>query len=200
MLAWVDVETTALEPRGGALLEVGMILTDDDLDEFDRTSAVLTPPPGYRLTMKPEVLALHDAGAGNSLLAECESRGQSRDDAMFALIRWLSDRTDRLVMAGNTVGFDRAWLKAKMPLLEALFHYRSIDVSSLKELNERWGFAPQWQGDRKLHRALPDLEDSIAELRHYRAAFAPSERKRAAEAEFRFRHDDPFDPHGWPVE
>lgn len=171
MIAWVDIETTDLEPRHGAILEVGILLTDDELNEIDRTSVVLQPPWCYRLLMKPEVLALHDAGEGNGLLAECEASGLNHYHAASAICLWLGDRVEEPpVMAGNTVGFDRAWLKAKMGVLEALFHYRSIDVSSLKELNERWGFTSKWEGDRKLHRVLPDLEDSIAELRHYRAA------------------------------
>lgn len=169
MLAWVDVETTGLNPRGGSLLEVGIILTDDELREQARTSVVLEPPRAYRLTMKPEVIAMHDAGEGNGLLADCEADGLRQEDAMFQLIRWLNARVEEPpVMAGSTVGFDRMWLREKMPLLEQCFNYRSVDVSTIKELNARWVFAPLWENDRKTHRALGDLEDSIAELRHYR--------------------------------
>lgn len=171
MIAWVDVETTGLEPRGNVLLEVGIILTDDALNEIDRTSVTITPPATIRLIMKPEVLEMHDSGIGNGLLAECFDKGLEREDAMFTLIRWLNDRVEEPpIMAGSTVDFDRYWLKAKMSLLEQQFHYRSINVSSLKEINVRWGFADEWNNDRKTHRALDDLEDSIAELRHYSAA------------------------------
>lgn len=171
MIAWTDVETTGLEPRDGALLEVGVILTDDQLDEIARLAVLLEPPLNVRKLLRPEVVAIHDAGEGNNLLADCEFHGISHSIAETELCAWLTHHgAERPVMAGSSVHFDRAWLRAKLPVLEAKFHYRSIDVSSFKELNARWHFAPEWAKGRKLHRALPDIEDSIAELRHYRAA------------------------------
>lgn len=168
MIAWIDVETTGLDPKSDRLLEVGVVLTDDDLRELDARSFVIEGGPGLRDSMTKVVLTMHVA---SGLLFECESSSaQSCHSVESRLVAWLRGYDGPLVMAGSTVGFDRAWLKAKMPTLERLFHYRSIDVSSLKELNRRWEFAEPWDGDRKIHRALPDLKDSIAELRHYRGA------------------------------
>lgn len=168
MIAWVDVETTGLEPRGNALLEVGVVLTDDDLNEKERKSVLCELPPAWYLTTDRAVLEMHHE---SGLWEACAEEGLDRMDAMFELVRWLDKAvTEPPVMAGSTVGFDRACLKAQMPVFAELFHYRSIDVSSLKELNVRWGFAPEWEGGRKLHRSLPDIEDSIAELGYYRAA------------------------------
>lgn len=172
MLVWVDVETSGLETRGNSLLEVGMIVTENNLEEVARTSVVLKPPDHWKLTFKPEIIEMHTKGEGNGLMTDCVVNGVARDEAMFALVRFLAEHVPHLdgdppVMAGNSVHFDRMWLKAKMPLLEECFHYRNLDVSSLKIFNRMAEFAEPWEGDRKIHRALPDLEDSIAELRHY---------------------------------
>lgn len=171
MICWVDVETTGLDPQKDTLLEVGVILTTDNLGEVDRTSVVLSATCAQLVSMKSMVYDMHEK---SGLIAAVETEGVELEEATSRLVQWLLEREAIPVMAGNTVGFDRAWLRAKMPLFEALFHYRSIDVSSLKELNARWGFAPKWEGDRKIHRSLPDLEDSIAELQHYRVALSPA--------------------------
>ena len=175
MIVWVDVETSGLDPRVDNLLEVGMLITDDKLEEVARTSLVIRPPAGWRLVYKPEIIAMHDAGEGNGLRAECEADGVSYDRGMFTLLSWLDTnlpewREEPPPMAGNSVHFDRAFLRAKMPLLEEAFHYRNLDVSTIKIVNRLWHFAEPWEGGRKIHRALPDLEDSVAELRHYRDA------------------------------
>lgn len=165
MIAWVDVETTCLDPNEGDLLEVGIVLTDDWLVELDKTSAVIQPR--QETTWGAGVMRMHaDSGLRRESLSWSALPLRNVEDC---LVGWLEKRVGDgpPPLAGSTVGFDRAWLKATMPRLEALFHYRSIDVSSLKELNARWGFAPKWDAGRKLHRALPDIEDSIDELRHY---------------------------------
>jgi oligoribonuclease len=175
VIVWVDVETSGLEPETDSLLEVGLIITDNELNEVARTNVVLAPPRGWQLVFKPVIVEMHTKGEGNGLMAECEANGVSYQRGMFALISWLDTnledfRSDPPPMAGNSVHFDRAFLRAKMGLLEECFHYRNIDVSSLKLVNRLWNFAEPWEGDRKIHRALPDLEDSVAELRHYRDA------------------------------
>jgi oligoribonuclease len=174
MIAWVDVETSGLDPYAGELLEIGVILTDDDLNEKGRTSFVIAPRSRLYLNgMSEQVRRMHTK---SKLLLELDrSDLPSLEEVELFLFHWLSARSEEpLVVAGSTVGFDRAWIKAKMPLVERAFHYRSIDVSSLKELNRRWEFAPEWTGSREKHRALPDLEDSIAELRHYRGGINAS--------------------------
>lgn len=177
MIAWVDVETTGLDPRGNDLLEVGIVLTDDRLNELARMAVLIQPSPGRELMIGDEVKAMHE---DNGLWDECRSSGRELEAAQYELTRWCVERFDRdnrPVMGGSSVHFDRAWLRAKMPLLEALFHYRNIDVSTLKELNRRFAFAQKWEGDRDLHRSLPDLEDSIAQCRHYLEAITRKEPK-----------------------
>lgn len=170
MIAWVDVETTGLDPHNGDLLEVGICLTDDRLIVVAETCVLMHEPVGGDI--HPDVLAMH---TGSGLWQACRERGRDLAENELFLCRWMSRFVgdDKPVMAGSTVSFDRAWLKAKMPLLEALFHYRNIDVSTLKELNKRFGWITEWEGDRDIHRAIPDLEDSRNELRWYLAAFAP---------------------------
>lgn len=172
MIAWVDVETTGLDPRVHHLLEVGVIVTDDELDEVGRTSVLLAPPAHARVTMKAEVVAMHE---DNGLWAEARDEGyidryRAQSELCLFLRRMGADDAVMPVMGGSSVHFDRAWLKYHLPLFEEMFHYRNIDVSTLKELNRRWHFAEEWTGDRDIHRSLPDLEDTIAHLRHYHEA------------------------------
>lgn len=171
MIVWVDVETTGLDPSKGDLLEVGLVATDDKLNPVSKTSVLMHEPVSYE-DIHPDVRAMH---AASGLFLACEARGSDLVACEAFLCCWI----DRLgceeppPMAGSTVSFDRAWLKAKMPRLESKFHYRNIDVSTLKELNKRFGWVPEWEGDRDTHRALPDLEDSMNELQHYLGAFFP---------------------------
>lgn len=172
MIAWVDVETTGLDPGLGHLLEVGILLTDDSLREIDRVSELVLPPRDARAKMESKVAEMHDH---NGLWQEVKSVGLHQFTAEYALSRWLGSRIEndldrKPVMAGSSVHFDRAWLRVHMPVLENLFHYRNLDVSTLKETNRRFKFTSEWHGDRNIHRSLPDLEDSIAEFKHYLSA------------------------------
>lgn len=165
MIAWLDVETTGLDPAEGHLLEVGIILTDNALVEQHRAQVVIAPPSGAVVRMDATVKAMHE---DNGLWAEARMLGVPLYRADIALSEWLRKHCEEPpVMAGSTVGFDRKWIEAKLPRLAREFHYRSIDVSSLKELNRRLKFAGEWSSARKTHRALDDIEDSIRELRWY---------------------------------
>lgn len=167
MIAWLDVETTGLDPTFGHLLEVGIILTDDELNELSRIDVVIQPPDGTTVTVDAHVRKMHE---DSGLWDDCRLEGVELRDAEYILTRWLADRIDREnppPVAGSTVSFDRAWVRYHMGVLDGFFHYRSIDVSTVKELNRRFKFAPEWDGGRKIHRSLPDIEDSIAELKLY---------------------------------
>lgn len=173
MILWVDVETTGLDPAKHDLLEVGLCLTDDRLHPVAET-CVLGYAPVTADYIHPEVIAMHD---GNGLWRGCRERGRDLFENEEFLIRWFRAHVgdESVPMGGSTISFDRAWLKAKMPRLEALFHYRNIDVSTLKELNKRFHWMPEWEGDRDIHRALPDIEDTISELKWYLGAFASTQ-------------------------
>lgn len=179
MIVWTDVESTGLDECEGYLLEVALVVTDDELRERAATSVVIDPDCSIDdLGMPLVVREMHeksgllaDIAAGKSVLL---------DQAQMKLISWLLDTFGRIEdlrgvpLAGSTVGFDRRWLRHNMASLEALFSHRSIDVSSLVELAQRW--APAVHGNRPkqdksvAHRALDDVRTSVEYLRYFRAA------------------------------
>ncbi len=195
MIAWVDIETTGLDEETGQILEIAVAVTDDDLVEvLEGPSLVIeVARPDYgALTrrvaaMDPVVVEMHEkSGLLEALrhpdfcvsLEEAErrcadffmsspfrSRGQR-----YVSIDECSATLREMPLAGSGVHFDRRWLRRHMPVLEGLFHYRNLDVSSLKEAAKRW--APLVYDtrprDEKAHRAMPDVRHSIEELRHYR--------------------------------
>lgn len=180
MIIWVDTETTGLDPERGELLEVALAVTDDDLVEVAATATVVQPiaPLGVSAWVEhldPIIREMH----GKSGLFDdiTVARGVSLREAEAHISTWVGvvacDQKfalSKTQLAGSTVGFDRAWLRRHMPALESLFHYRSIDVSSLTELAARWAPAV-YEGRPKAasaHRALADVRESIAYLRYYR--------------------------------
>jgi len=171
MLTWVDLETTGLEPKFGRILELGVIITDDNLVELGRRSWVLRPwaPP-----IQPMSDFVTDMHTRSGLLDECRTVGRSPAEVEDEARTWISDTHagSMALMAGNSIHFDRSWIKRQMPELDEAFGYRMVDVSSFKELVTRWwpGREYKIEGD-KPHRALPDIEHSIRELSYYRTEF-----------------------------
>jgi oligoribonuclease len=168
-IVWIDLETTGLDPDADSILEVGCIITDGQLDEIARWSSVLElDGRGFeRIKANRLVREMH---TGSGLLnAAIADEATCLGWTALALRAFIQTYTTDAPLAGSTIGFDRSFLRVHMPEALAICHYRSIDVSSLKLLAKLWGFAPAEKSRPAMHRALPDLEDSIAELRHYRA-------------------------------
>ncbi|MBS0375405.1 MAG: oligoribonuclease [Proteobacteria bacterium] len=168
-LAWIDLEMTGLVPDVDRIIEVATIVTDRDLN-------VLAEGPVLAVHQSDETLARMDAWNqrthGASGLIE-RVRRSTLDEAAVEqqtvafLAEWLAPGASP--MCGNSICQDRRFLARWMPALERHFHYRNLDVSTLKELARRW--APQvLAGVTKgnAHQALDDVRDSIRELRHYR--------------------------------
>lgn len=176
MLAWLDIESTGLDPMSDLLLEVALVITDDSLDEIGFTNAVIRPFANRALTenqMDPAVWEMH---SNNGLLrainsGEAVSPSKAEDNLITMAKRVLGDEQPPL--CGSTINFDRGWMREWMPSLHNLFHYRSIDVSSLKETARR--YAPsvfeEWVEissiKPKAHRALDDIRQSIQEYSFY---------------------------------
>ena len=171
-LIWIDLEMTGLDPQNDRIIEIATVITDSDLNE-------LAEGPVLAIHQSDAVLGAMDEWNtrqhGNSGLTERVR--QSQADAAMAeretlefLETWVSKGASP--MCGNSICQDRRFLARLMPTLEDFFHYRNLDVSSLKELARRW--APEvYKGFSKdsSHLALQDIRDSIAELRHYREHF-----------------------------
>lgn len=174
MIVWVDIETTGLDPHRETMLEIGMVITDDRLVRIDHRDFVIAPYDRDAIKkMEPAVREMHTK---NGLLDEVKSRiAVDRATVEKELIEFMNGvlGSERPPMAGSSVHFDRSFLRVHMPLLEARFHYRNIDISTVKELAKRW--KPIVVSDRPTplarHRVYPDLLDTIGEAAYYKRFF-----------------------------
>lgn len=175
-LVWVDIETTGLDPEEDSILEVGLAVTDADLSMRACTSRIVQPMRRLLDDAEEVVRSMHHR---SGLSAELhDGWGQPERQVEATLVEWLRERVEpgASPMCGSSVHFDRRFLHLHMPDLEAMFHYRNIDVSTIKELVARWyvddGDEPDYEPVRRnQHRAISDLTDSIQELAHYRQHF-----------------------------
>ena len=168
-LAWIDLEMTGLSPEGDRILEIATVVTDKDLN-------VLAEGPVLAVHQDDAVLGCMDdwnqrTHGASGLIDRVRASSLDEAAAEAATVAFLSEwvAPGASPMCGNSICQDRRFLARHMPLLERHFHYRNLDVSTLKELARRW--APSvLAGVSKStsHMALADVHDSIAELRHYR--------------------------------
>jgi oligoribonuclease len=175
-LVWVDCEMTGLDLSSDALIEVAALVTDADLNVLgDGVDLVIKPSGSALATMGDFVREMH---RGSGLLAALDD-GLTMGEAegrVLDYVRQFVPEPRRAPLAGNTIGTDRAFLARDMPTFERHVHYRSVDVSSIKELVRRWYPRVYYQAPVKSgnHRALADVQESIEELRYYReAVFVP---------------------------
>ncbi len=172
-LIWLDCETTGLDSNKDLLLQVAVIVTDSNLVPVAEGLEVTIShsETATRSLMDDYVTKMHTA---SGLLAAVinEDNNVWQDDAEQAILTYLQEHTiaGKSPMCGNSIAFDRGIIKLDMPLLNEHFHYRNIDVSTVKELARRWHpeayrMAPAKQLN---HTALSDIKESIAELEHYR--------------------------------
>ena len=174
-LVWLDLETTGIDDRSGAILEIATILTDGNLNLIaEGPNLVIHQPKEVLEAMDPWCIEQH----GASGLTEASWRSKvtvaEAEDATLTFVREHCLR-GRAPLAGNSIGFDRRFIMHHMPRLNAYLNYRNVDVSSVKELLARWSPATIAATEKaSTHRALNDIRESIDELRHYRAAFFKS--------------------------
>ena len=171
-LVWIDCEMTGLDLEVDELVEIAVVITDFELNVLD---------PGLSIVIKPDASALEamsdfvrNMHTESGLINEIPN-GVSLAEAEYETLEYVlkfvpTSRTAPL--AGNTIGTDRSFLAKFMPRLDGHLHYRSVDVSSVKELSRRWFpriyfNAPAKNGG---HRALADILESIRELDYYRRA------------------------------
>jgi oligoribonuclease len=175
-LVWIDCEMTGLDTVNDALIEVAALVTDFELNVLgDGVDVVIKPPAAALDQMKDVVRTMH---THSGLLDELDSGVDlaTAEQAVLDYIRTQVPEPGKAPLAGNTVGTDRLFLTRDMPILESYLHYRIVDVSSIKELARRWYPRAYFASPAKTgnHRALADIQESIEELRYYRAAvFVP---------------------------
>lgn len=186
-LVWIDAEMTGLNPETDALIEVAVVITDGDLRIVDPGIDVLIKPSQEALDgMNDFVRQMHTSSGLLDELADGISMEEAQRQVMDYIRRFVP-MPKKALLAGNSVGTDKAFLAVNMPEVIEHLHYRLVDVSSIKELAKRWhpkAFeeSPEKHGG---HRALGDIRDSIQELEYYRRALFPAEpvtREQAKEA------------------
>ena len=175
-LIWIDCEMTGLSLEKDVLVEIAVLVTDSDLKLIGEGVDVVIKASADDLAgMNEFVTAMHTT---SGLITEIPN-GISIIEAELQVIAYLLEcgiQPGKSPLAGNSVSVDRAFIARDMPSLNGFLHYRTIDVSSIKELARRWYPKAYFAAPTKTgnHRALGDIQDSIAELAYYRSAvFVP---------------------------
>jgi oligoribonuclease len=172
MIGFVDIETTGLNPDRHSILEIAVIWTQDNLDEIDSAEYQIAQTDFILENMDEWCLEQHGE---SGLIEDVKEDGISIREVEQNLIEKfedIADEDDEVAMGGNSVHFDRGFLKRKMPDFESEFFYRNIDVSVFKELLGRWNMEEEIieEGDRA-HRASSDIRECIGALSYYRNKF-----------------------------
>ena len=176
-IVWIDCEMTGLDLENDALIEVAALVTDFELNQLgDGVDVVIKPEPAALEQLGDFVRDMHTR---SGLLGELDE-GVSMEEAQALVLEYVmqhAPEAGKAPLGGNTVSTDRGFLERDMPQLAGHLHYRTIDVSSIKELSRRWYPRAYFNAPAKHggHRALADIRESIAELRYYReAVFVPA--------------------------
>ncbi|WP_461021723.1 oligoribonuclease [Thalassiella azotivora] len=176
-MVWIDCEMTGLDLGADALVEVAALVTDSELNVLGEGVQVVIRPPAEAVEQMPDVVrTMHTESGLLDELADGVTLEQAQEKVLEYVREWVPEAR-KAPLAGNSVATDRAFLARDMPELEAHLHYRIVDVSSIKELARRWFTRAYFASPQKAggHRALADIEESIAELRYYReAVFVPA--------------------------
>ena len=179
-LIWIDLEMTGLDTQKDYIIEIATVVTDANLN-------ILAEGPVFAIHQDDEILAAMDTWntkqhAQSGLTDRVRKSSISESEAQQKTIEFLQKYVgkEKSPMCGNSICQDRRFLARCMPALEAYFHYRNLDVSTLKELVSRWAPAlAKGFTKNSTHLALDDIRESIAELKYYREHFIklPAEQK-----------------------
>ncbi len=167
----MDLEMTGLDPRKDTIVEIATLVTDDELETVAEGPDLVIATPGSALDAMDEVVQQMHARSG--LLEAIKASTVTLDEAAKETLEFVRQHIPeprKVPLCGNSIGTDRRFLAAYMPELEDYLHYRSIDVSTIKELARRWypeafAAAPKKSG---AHRALDDVRESVEELKYWR--------------------------------
>lgn len=171
-LIWVDMEMTGLDPDKDVVIEIASIVTDSNLQTLAEGPVIALHQSDEILNGMDEWNTSHHNSSG--LVARVQQSTEDEDSATRKTLEFLQQHAPAGAspMCGNSIGQDRRFMARHMPLLEQYFHYRNLDVSTLKILMQRWrpdleaGFSKAGT-----HLALDDIRESIEELRYYREHF-----------------------------
>ncbi len=168
-LIWIDLEMTGLDPSNDVIIEIATVVTDNDLNMLAEGPNLAVRQPKAALDGMDE---WNQKTHGNSgLVSRVLASQTSNDEAERVTIEFLQKWVPKGAspMCGNSIHQDRRFLERYMPNLEAYFHYRNLDVSTIKELVRRWRpDFKQYLQKKGTHLALEDIRESLAELDFYR--------------------------------
>ncbi|TDO99016.1 oligoribonuclease [Marinomonas balearica] len=168
-LVWIDLEMTGLDPEINTIIEIATIVTDKDLNVLAQGPNLVVHQEKSVMDAMDEWCTTHHGQSGltQKVLDSSISMAQAESETIAFLEKYLP--AGKSPICGNSVGQDRRFLYKYMPKLEMFFHYRYIDVSTLKELGRRWKPEALEGFEKKgAHLALDDIVESIGELKHYR--------------------------------
>lgn len=171
-LIWIDLEMTGLDPDSDLIIEIATVITDKDLNILAQGPVLAVHQSDASLAAMDDWNQQHHGQSGliERVKASTIDAAEAERLTIAFLKEWVPENTSPI--CGNSIGQDRRFLYRYMPKLEAYFHYRNIDVSTLKELAARW--APDVKdgfNKESTHQALDDILESIEELRYYREHF-----------------------------
>ena len=172
-LVWLDLEMTGLDIRRHVIVEIAALVTNSALEPLDEGIDVIVHQPAPALAEMDDVVQKMHTKSG--LIPAIEASTVTVDAAGAQVLEYLRAHVPEpgtAPMCGNSIGVDRRFLDAQLPEVDRYLHYRSIDVSSFKELCRRWypDVYRKRPGKAETHRALADVRESIAELKYYREA------------------------------
>jgi oligoribonuclease len=169
----MDLEMTGLDPDRHVIVEIATLITDDDLNIVAEGPNLIIATPEEALAEMDEVVVnMHTRSGLLDAIRSATTTHQEALDATMAFLVQHSPEPRTMPLCGNSIGTDRRFLARYMPTIDEYLHYRSVDVSTVKELARRWfpdefKAAPRKSGG---HRALDDIKESVTELQYYRKA------------------------------
>ena len=171
MLVWIDLEMTGLDPRRHTIVEIATLITDDDLTIIEEGPDLVIGATAQQLeTMDAVVKNMHTRSGLIEEIRRSPITVEAAAEQTLQFIQKHISAAGAVPLCGNSIGTDRRFLAEYMPEIENYLHYRSVDVSSIKELGKRWfpeaikNAPPKSRG----HRAMDDIKESVVELQFYR--------------------------------
>tara|TARA_B100000767_G_scaffold273873_1_gene305270 strand:+ start:1328 stop:1861 length:534 start_codon:yes stop_codon:yes gene_type:complete len=168
-MVWIDLEMTGLDIERESIIEIATVITDGELN-------IIAMGPNLAIKVDDELLASMDEWntthhTSSGLVDRVRNEGVSLEDASEQTCKFIRENIEGFTppLCGNSVHNDRAFLAKEMPNVLEMLHYRLVDVSTIKELSNRWYPDNPRYVKKEAHRALDDIIESIEELRHYRS-------------------------------